>query len=149
MLRLMAPDILKFLNRADMPQAVTMEAVAQLSGVSLSTVSLVLRDKPGINMETRKRVLGAAKKLGYRRAYLTEHSRQQALTTIGLVVKSDNNESTPQANQFYSPVMAGIEAICRRQQTNLLFATIEVDDDNRPIELPRLFFDRQVDGILL
>ena len=37
-----------------MSERVTMEDIARQSGVSLTTVSLVLRDKPGINDETRR-----------------------------------------------------------------------------------------------
>lgn len=131
-----------------MAQQATMEAVAQLSGVSLSTVSLVLRDKPGINSETRKRVLEAAKAIGYQRKYLTDRQAAQALTHIGLVMKARETDA-PQANQFYSHVMAGIEATCRKQHINLLYATIPVDENNHPTELPRLFSDAQVDGVLL
>lgn len=131
-----------------MAQQVTMEAIALRSGVSLSTVSLVLRDKPGINADTRRRVLDAAKALGYQRRYLTEPQRPEAITHIGLVMKSRAND-IPQANQFYSHVIAGIEATCRKQHVNLLYATIPVDEDNHPVELPRLFFDANVDGVLL
>ena len=124
-----------------------MEAVAQLSSVSLSTVSLVLRDKPGINAETRKRVLEAARTLGYQRKYVTDLQSSEPLTQVGLVIKSREGD-TPQANQFYAPVITGIEAACRKQRINLLYATIQVDEENRPIELPRLFFDAHVDGVL-
>jgi DNA-binding LacI/PurR family transcriptional regulator len=43
-----------------------MSDIAQESGVSISTVSLVLRDKPGIPPETRQRVQKIAQQLGYR-----------------------------------------------------------------------------------
>jgi LacI family transcriptional regulator, repressor for deo operon, udp, cdd, tsx, nupC, and nupG len=43
----------------------TMEDVARQTGLSKSTVSLALNDKPGISPETKEAVLEAAKKLGY------------------------------------------------------------------------------------
>jgi DNA-binding LacI/PurR family transcriptional regulator len=46
---------------------VTMDEVAKVSGFSLSTVSLVLNQKPGIPNETRRKVLSAAQSLGYQR----------------------------------------------------------------------------------
>jgi LacI family transcriptional regulator len=131
-----------------MSNSVTMEAVAQMSGVSLSTVSLVLRDKPGINADTRRRVLDAARTLGYQRKYVTDPTRNEQMTHIGLVMKSRVYD-LPQANLFYSHVIAGIEAACRKQHVNLLYATIPVDEDYHPIELPRLFFDSHIDGVLL
>lgn len=43
-----------------------MRDIAAITDVSVSTVSLVLNDRPGISEETRLRVLEAAVKLGYR-----------------------------------------------------------------------------------
>ena len=131
-----------------MAHQVTMEAIAELSGVSISTVSLVLRDKPGINAETRKRVIETARRLGYQRKYLTEIQRPQELAQIGLVMKC-LEEHSAQVNQFYSHVIASIEAACRKIHVNLLYATIPVDADNHPLALPRLFSDTQIDGVLL
>ena len=54
-----------------MRQRVTLEDIARESRVSLATVSLVLRDKPGINEETRRRVLEAARELWDRSVQLT------------------------------------------------------------------------------
>lgn len=131
-----------------MGQAITMEAVAELSGVSVSTVSLVLRDKPGINAETRKRVLMAARTLGYQRKYASDLQRRESLLHFGLVMKTPTRE-IPRGNQFYSHVIAGVEAACRKLQINLLYATIPVDDAFHSLELPRLFFDPHVNGVLL
>ena len=50
-----------------MSQRVTLEDIARKSGVSPATVSLVLRDKPGITADTRQRVIEAARELGYAR----------------------------------------------------------------------------------
>ncbi|BCW46693.1 LacI family DNA-binding transcriptional regulator [Arthrobacter sp. StoSoilB5] len=43
----------------------TVEAVAELANVSVSTVSRALRDVPGVSLDTRKRVQRIAKELGY------------------------------------------------------------------------------------
>ena len=48
-----------------MEERVTLNHVAQESGVSLATVSLVLRNRPGISSETRARVMEAVERLGY------------------------------------------------------------------------------------
>jgi DNA-binding LacI/PurR family transcriptional regulator len=39
--------------------------IARQSGVSVSTVSLVLNNKPGVSQETRERVLEVAEELEY------------------------------------------------------------------------------------
>jgi LacI family transcriptional regulator len=125
-----------------------MADIAEQSGVSLSTVSLVLRDKPGASTETRQRVMEVARELGY-------ISRNQtgpytpALTNLGLILKADPDR-IPEANKFYSQVVAGIEMACRRRQANLLYATMTVDEDSHPLELPRILVEEaSVDGLLL
>lgn len=126
----------------------TMAEIAERSGVSLSTVSLVLRDKAGVGAETRQRVLEVARELGYvpRRPAAT---LAPAISTVGLVLKADP-DSLPAANKFYSHVVAGIEMACRRHQVNLLYATMTVDEDSRPVELPRLLVDDgSADGLLI
>jgi len=130
-----------------MGRRVTMEDIARQSNVSLATVSLVLRDKPGINEETRRRVLDAARTLGYRKKLPSETIYSHELQQIGVLIKSRANDP-PQTNPFYAPVLAGIEAACRKRQINLLYATIPVDDDNHPQELPRMIEDG-LDGLLL
>jgi LacI family transcriptional regulator len=127
---------------------VTMAEIAEQSGVSLSTVSLVLRDKPGVSSDTRQRVFDVAKNLGYiPRSPVTQY--KPSLTNIGLILKADPDR-IPQANQFYSHVLAGIEAACRQQQVNLLYATMPVDQDSYPLEFPRMLVEEDTaDGLLL
>ncbi len=48
-----------------MKSKVKISDIARQSGVSISTVSLVLNGKPGASPETRKRVFEAADDLGY------------------------------------------------------------------------------------
>jgi LacI family transcriptional regulator len=131
-----------------MSQRVTLEDIAHQSNVSLATVSLVLRDKPGINDETRRRVLGVAHSLGYRKRVQADHKPAQQIHQIGLLTKT-RTDIQPQTAQFYSPIVAGIEAACRRQHINLLYATVPVDADNHPQELPRMLLEDELDGVLL
>lgn len=127
---------------------VTMAEIAEESGVSLTTVSLVLRDKPGIGPETRQRVQEVARDLGYILKNSTAPSNL-LMANIGLILKSEP-VYFPRANPFYSPVLAGIEAACRHRQANLLYATMPVDQDSYPLELPRILVEEDaVDGLLL
>ena len=94
------------------------------------------------------RVLEVAEELAYpvkAKATVPVISR---LSTIGMVVKTDP-DSPPQANPFYSKVILGIEDVCRRNSINLLFATLPVDDNNCPQEVPQLLYNLSVDGLLM
>jgi LacI family transcriptional regulator len=127
---------------------ITMAEIAEQSGVSLSTVSLVLRAKPGVGSGTRQRVMEVAKELGYIPRKVTA-PYPSTLANIGLILKADP-DAIPQANKFYSHVVAGIEMACRRRQVNLLYATMTVDEDSYPLELPRILVeDSTTDGLLL
>ncbi|MFN8475228.1 MAG: LacI family DNA-binding transcriptional regulator [Anaerolineae bacterium] len=131
-----------------MPQKVTMEDVARQSGVSLATVSLVIRGRPGINDETRQRVLEAARALGYQKRSPADSQASRPAQSLGVLIKG-RADDVPLANPFYAPLLAGIEAACRKARLNLLFATIPVNLDNHPTEVPRLLEEGDVDGVML
>ena len=101
-----------------------MSDIAQKSGVSTSTGSLVLRNKPGIPPETRQRVQKVAQQVGYRpRTLARSHLVSVRLHSLGLIVKSEPGV-TPLTNPFYSHVLAGIEESCRQKKINLLYAAV-------------------------
>jgi LacI family transcriptional regulator len=130
-----------------MNKKVKISDIARKSGVSLSTVSLVLNNKPGVSQETITRVLGVAGELGYPLKPIPQ-GKSHILNTVGMLVKIDP-DLPPQGNPFYSKVMLGIEDVCRRSGINLLFATLPVDDNNRPVEVPQLLNNDIVDGLLM
>jgi LacI family transcriptional regulator len=131
---------------------VTIGDVARASKTSVSTVSLVLRSKPGIGLDTRRRVLEAARALGYRRQSPAAVSSGQATLNIGLILRArarTRDVAMPVVNPFYSWVVAGIDAAGRQQRLNLLYASLPVDQENRPLDLPRHLLDQTLDGVLL
>jgi LacI family transcriptional regulator len=133
------------------PKRVTLADIAQKSAVSLTTVSLVLRNKSGagIPAETRQRVLDTACDLGYRlKVNGNPDQPRQTLAQIGVVLRA-REDDLPLANPFYSYILAGIEAACRQNRLNFLSATLPVNADNYPIEVPRLLEEEPVDGLLL
>lgn len=77
-----------------------MEDVARLAGVSRTTVSLVLNEKPGhgIPDATVERIHDAAATLGYRRNAMAAGLRSSTTDTIGLI--SDVVATTPFAGQM-------------------------------------------------
>jgi LacI family transcriptional regulator len=122
--------------------------IARQSGVSISTVSLVLNNKPGVSEETRQRVFEIAEQIGYTIKLNAVAAKKNHLTTVGMVVKTDP-DIPPQANPFYSKVIVGIENACRRSGVNLLFATLPVDENNHPREVPSLLNHEGIEGLLL
>lgn len=128
-----------------MASKVTISDVAQACGVSPTTVSLVLNNKPGISDATRAHVLETARQLGHPTPTV---KKQPRLTTIGVVVKTDP-DLLPPANPFYSQIIAGIDDACRDMSINLLFAMLPVDRHNHPKNVPPLLENSSIDGLLL
>lgn len=134
-----------------MARKVTIEDIARKSDASITTVSMVLRDKPGIGADTRQRVLAVARELGYQRRVPLEHASGTPLT-VGMILRSRTRsatESMPSVNDFYSWVVTGIESAARASRTNLLYATIPVDDTNRPLDVPTHLLNQSLAGIMI
>ena len=134
-----------------MPDKVRLIDIARASEVSSSTVSLVLRNKPGIPEERggacwrpRKSLVTGAPK----RTRWIAHLPPRTLHSLGLLIKADAGQA-PTSNPFYAHVLAGIEDACRVKHVNLLYATLPVDANNRATAAPRLLTSDTVDGLLL
>ncbi len=130
--------------------AITLQDVAKLAGVSVGTVSQALNHNPKVAAETRSRVLDAAKTLGYvfkeRTSFFPQKSN--SVSVIGVLSKHDVGDSTL-VNPFYSHILAGIEDECRKRGMSLMFATVYVDDQNRPVEWPPMINNHLVNGLIL
>lgn len=127
---------------------VTIHDIARDSGVSPATVSLALRDKPGISQETRQRVMDTAQRLGYIPKASWPATIHTEIHSIGLLLKTRADDVLA-TNQFYAPVLAGIEATCRQRHINLFYAHLPVDEENNLLEPPRLLKQPEAAGLLL
>lgn len=126
----------------------TLRDIASHADVALSTVSQVLNNKPNVSPETRQRVLDAAEELGYRQRVEVSRSVKSNLSTVGLLTKSRGDDILL-ANPFYSYVIAGAERECQRASINLMYANIEVDENNNALNLPAMLLDEIVDGVIV
>ena len=125
----------------------TLADVAAAVGLSPAAVSLALRGKPGVSEETRKRVVDAARTLGYQPMASSSRHNHGPLT-VTLVIRALHGDS-PGANRFYGPVLAGVEERCRRLHIRLMLVIMPVDPNNYPIELPHAITDRFSDGLII
>lgn len=131
-----------------MSNKVTIRQIADQFGVSISTVSLALNDKPGISSELRAKIKGAAKSAGYPVKSSPVAVHHEKLNTLGLLVKTEPG-LLPPSNPFYSRVIAGVDEACKDLGLNLLFSMLPVDERNRPQKLPPFIQDSMVDGFLM
>jgi LacI family transcriptional regulator len=127
-------------------ERVKLTDIARATGVSVTTVSLVFNNRPGIPTDTRQRVLEAAERLGYRSDRYLSVRNGSILKRVGLALKVFEEEPSI-SNPFYSVVVHGIESACRLNDTRLLYSHVHVDLHNRPVETIKLYDD--VDGLIL
>jgi LacI family transcriptional regulator len=121
--------------------------VAELAGVSRTTVSFVLNDVPGVKItqETRQRVLQAARELNY---YPTAAARSLAsgkTHRIGLILGEGRDRLA--ADAFLPSFLQGITASVHRRGY-LLVVQLAEDVPSHEAYL-RLIREQQVDGLIL
>jgi len=121
--------------------AVRMKDIARDLGVSVVTVSKVLRNHSDISEETRARVLRRIKELHYRpnlaaRALVTGRSY-----TVGLIVPD-------LVHPFFAEVAKGLSRVLRKKGYSVVISSSEEDVELELQELDQLL-SRRVDALLI
>ena len=118
--------------------------IAELAGVSIGTVDRALHGRPGINDETRQRVLDIAKKIGYRPNLAARSLSTGKRVRIGVCVPQE-------IRYFYNEMWEGINEEVRRYSDRgvefLLHAIPELGKGER--QAFRTILDSDVRGIVL
>lgn len=125
----------------------TSRDVADLAGVSRTTVSLVLNDVPDVNIspQTRQRVLDAARQLNYYPDATARRLVSGRTRTLALVWHRGPDPSYRDA--FLPGLLQGITRAARRHGYYILFRPIEFEEpDQGYVELAR---GRHTDGLIL
>lgn len=100
-----------------------MRDVARAANVSVSAVSLVLRDRPGVAPETRDRVRAAVATLGYE-VPVAANGRRQA---IGLLIEKGSVPAI--LDIFYGDIVRGFQAEAQRQGYQVLLHMYDSVDE--------------------
>ena len=73
---------------------ITVKEIAQICGVSPSTVSNILNGKTNMSEETRQKVLGTIKEIGYQPNFFAQSMRKQNSRIISIITEDLNQFST-------------------------------------------------------
>ncbi|MBN2148173.1 MAG: LacI family DNA-binding transcriptional regulator [Anaerolineales bacterium] len=130
-----------------MGKRATAAEVAELAGVSRTTVSFVLNDVPGmrISEETRQRVFNAARKLNYHPDSTARRMVSGQTNMIGFVLRQSPGQAF--SDHFLPQVLHGMSQVVSAQDFHLLFEVIPPEDQSGVYM--KLINERHVDGIIL
>lgn len=125
---------------------VSMQTIADHLQISKNAVSLALLNKKGVSEEVRRRVIEAAKELGYGRfgdAKLPERGNILVLVPERIMDYQDNDHF-----QFFHDMIWGIESSIRNRGLNAVLVRITADMESQ-LELPRHCAEIQYRGIVM
>ncbi|HEY6502530.1 MAG TPA: LacI family DNA-binding transcriptional regulator [Chitinophagaceae bacterium] len=119
---------------------ITIYDIAKHLNISATTVSRGLKDHPAINKNTRKKIVEAAKHLGYRSNTFASSLRSKKTFTIGVIV--------PRLNSYFmSSVLAGMEDAASRENYNLIISQ-SLENSEKEVANAHTMFNKRVDGLL-
>ncbi len=124
-----------------MVNPVTIKDIADLLGLSKSTVSRALKNHPDINLDTKRLVVEMAEKLRYRPNTVAMSLRNKKSGIIGMIV--------PHISSFFFPsVIRGVEYEVNKGGYKLMILHSN-DDFQREEEACQILMSSNVEGILI
>lgn len=123
----------------------TLRDVAERTGVSVSTVSRVLNDQPGIGAETRARVLAIAQELQFTPNVAAQNLVTKRTRNIGLITYK-----WPVSPRFIASSLdsVGINEACQKAGYHLLTTLVDEQAMKNALQLP-MVREKRVDGLIL
>lgn len=127
----------------------TIRDVAELAGVSQTTVSFVLNGVEGVRIseETRQRVLEAARALNYHPDASARRLVRGRTRVIAFV--EHHSPQSAQVDPFLAEVLRGLHAAARRHEYHVLFEPLSLSDTDFVERFTSLVRGRHADGIIL
>ncbi|CAM3337731.1 catabolite control protein A [Brevibacillus invocatus] len=119
---------------------VTIYDVAREAGVSMATVSRVVNGNPNVKPMTRKKVLGAIERLGYRPNAVARGLASKKTTTVGVIIPDISS-------LFFSELARGIEDIATMYKYNIILCNSDQRLE-KELQLINTLLEKQVDGLL-
>jgi len=120
---------------------VTIYDIAETLNVSPATVSRGLKNHPGIKKDTKKRILEAARKMGYQQNKFASDLRRKNTNTIGVIV--------PRLNSYFmSTVISGMEKIANAHGYSLIISQSQ-ESFKKEIASVTTMFNSRIDGLMI
>lgn len=134
--------------------AATLKEIAEICGVTVSTVSNVLNDKPKVSEEKKQQIMKVVEELGYQPNYFAQGIRKTKKRIIGIIAEDILNFSSVS-------MVEEIMAACERNNYKTLLLNMRLydrwdnrwyDDNTKIIEASKPMFQQimsvKVDGFI-
>lgn len=122
--------------------AYTIKDIAAEVGVSITTVSLVLNQKPcRVSDATRKRIMEVAEKHHYMPNWSARSLVMHESRTLGLIIPD-------LSNPCYSEIVKGVEMCAQKRGYSVIFCNSN-ESGRKDVENLRLLIGRQVDAVIV
>ncbi|HEX2153639.1 MAG TPA: LacI family DNA-binding transcriptional regulator [Acidimicrobiia bacterium] len=126
-----------------MADRTTLKDVAREAGVHVSTASRALNPSTSsvVNPDTVERVLGAARRLGYRPHPLARGLRTNQTMSVGVVIPDVENP-------LFGPIIAGAESVLVEEGYSMLIGNADRGQSHAETVVADML-ERHVDGLIL
>ena len=124
-----------------MPKRVTLKDVAERMGVSVTTVSRALKNRPDIGEETKAKIVALVEEMGYVPNMVAAGLRLERMPFVGAVIMDS-------ANPFFAGVLRGIQDVAYGEGYQTVLCNTDFNSVHE-LESIRLLEQLRVAGILL
>ena len=128
-----------------MKNKVSMGHIAEMFNVSIVTVSKALNDKDGVSDELRSKIKEAAQTLGYRPNHAAKSLKTQRAYNVGILIANRYVDS--QEAYYFSVCAEIIKKLMELGYSGIM--EILMKQDEKEINMPNMYMDRKVDGIVV
>ncbi|WP_226671421.1 substrate-binding domain-containing protein [Metabacillus litoralis] len=128
-----------------MSNNVTMRDIAARLGVSSVTISKALNDKDGVSDELKQKIKEVADEMGYRFNTLAKSMKEGQAYNIGVIIPE---RFTGEIQSFYLRFYQHIARVLDQHQYSGILHILSADDEDQLV-LPRIYYDKKVDGLLI
>ena len=118
----------------------TIKDIAKICGVGISTVSRAINDDPGINQETRKRILKVIKEYNYVPNNSARNLKMTDSNTIALLIKGIDN-------QFFQGMLKIFEEELKKLEYTFLLHAVGEDQDDVSVAV-QLAKEKRLKGLI-
>ncbi|MBB2976412.1 DNA-binding LacI/PurR family transcriptional regulator [Microbacterium endophyticum] len=124
----------------------TLRDIANEVGISVSAVSMALRDHPRIGPETKARVLSFAEELGYVPNSAGRALRAQKADAVALIVP--NTSQHVFGHSYFMHVLTGVTAVANHNDAQVVIST-NPDESHGMTAYERVMRSGRVDGAIV